>query len=169
MDATKSQGPVFEEEYQARLRQRSGLNEAVAEVVENINTVVYSLFYSEYKKYNSYLGFYPNRKVIQINSTGSSHQITRWFSWDCDNASKGHYDINGNEISFTVTSSYGSDDYVGYVKHETLDLWINAFYDNVIDEYIGRHRIFTYIGELKTDGRIVKDYRIDNLKGLWHW
>jgi hypothetical protein len=55
-------------------------------------------------------------------SKGNSRQVVQWFNKEKPSLSKVSYTILGSKIKFSTTSSYGTVDYQGEIKEESLIL-----------------------------------------------
>ena len=72
-----------------------------------------------------YLRFYRDGVVIEVFSTGTPTQISRWFR--AENASsmnllRGRYEIRGNQLSFSVTSDEATLNHKGTIQKGELVL-----------------------------------------------
>ncbi|MDR2955448.1 MAG: hypothetical protein LBV43_10235 [Prevotella sp.] len=99
-------------------------------ITDDIQKILYNGVYlrSRYHMHGtSYLRFYENGMVIEVNSTGNPEQIKRWFDIDCENISKGNYERTDNSISFScLIEEYGSVDYTGMIIENGLILNVHS-------------------------------------------
>lgn len=63
-----------------------------------------------------FLRFYSDSTVISVTSTGQATDVIKWFKKPFND--QGKYEINGNKIYFTTTSSYGTVVYEGIIDSE---------------------------------------------------
>ena len=63
-----------------------------------------------------FLRFYSDSTVISVTSTGEATDVIKWLKKPYDN--QGKFEIKGNRIYFTTTSSYGTVVYEGLIDTE---------------------------------------------------
>ncbi|NLT52714.1 MAG: hypothetical protein GXX85_17560 [Ignavibacteria bacterium] len=65
-----------------------------------------------------FLRFYPDSTVISVTSTGVATDVIKWLTKPYDN--QGKFEVKGDRIYFTTTSSYGTVVYEGFIDSEYL-------------------------------------------------
>ncbi|MGW0662366.1 hypothetical protein [Streptodolium elevatio] len=73
-----------------------------------------------------YLRFTASDRVTSVTSSGTVEQVARWFGPENKQCSQGVYELEGNAISFAVTSSSGTVLYNGTVGPGALTLRLDS-------------------------------------------
>ena len=71
-------------------------------------------------KSTSYLRFYEDGSVINVSSSGTAEQVSKWFAKGNENVSQGTYTIHDKNISFTSSGNNVDVQYEGEVVTSVL-------------------------------------------------
>lgn len=71
-----------------------------------------------------YFRFYPDGVVISVTTSGNPNEIKKWFRRPY--VDSGRYRIDGDKISFSVTSPEGTVDYNGVIRGSNLNLDVHS-------------------------------------------
>ncbi|MFF5496014.1 toll/interleukin-1 receptor domain-containing protein [Streptomyces aquilus] len=76
--------------------------------------------------FTEFLRFCPDGTVLDVTTSGSAEQITKWFHPDQPDLGKGPYDIVGDRITFATTASYGTIEYDGTIREDGTELHLHT-------------------------------------------
>ena len=104
---------------------------------QNQNTVRFDGLYqtetSEESDLRAFLRFYADSSVISTTTTGEATDVIKWLKKPYDN--QGKFEIKGNKLYFTTTSSYGTVVYEGIIESEyRLILKTKSLINGYVDE-----------------------------------
>lgn len=76
--------------------------------------------------YYYYLRFYNDGVVLSVSTSGNPIQVSKWFNREHVHSSRGIYEINGEFIKFSCTSSQGAINYEGKVFEGNILLKVHS-------------------------------------------
>lgn len=90
-----------------------------------------------------FLRFYPNGKVIGATTSGSASDVKPWLKIESEMLGCGLVSINGNTISISTHSTYGTVNYEGVIREDgSLELSSHS----LINGYKSGKRIYEFNG-----------------------